>query len=121
MHDEVWNCAKKTKAWVAVIAIATAAAASMSPAHAEQAQPKGLFKAMTDYLAAQTAISMDYDSYLEVVTTQGQKLGVASSGMLTLKHTYQRPASRLTVTVLIVASAGSLRCHLTFRSPMPCR
>ena len=39
----------------------------------------------------------------------------------TLKNANQRPASRLAVTVLTLASAGSGLCHLTFNSPTPCK
>jgi hypothetical protein len=39
------------------------------------ANAKRLFKAMSDYMASQNAISFDYDTYLEVVTKQNQKLG----------------------------------------------
>ena len=45
---------------------------------------KGLLKAMSDYLAAQKALSMSYDSVFEVVTDQGQKLQVATSGTIAL-------------------------------------
>jgi hypothetical protein len=51
-----------------------------------EANAKGLLKAMSDYLAAQKAISFDYDSNLEIVSTQQQKIGLASSGTLTLNR-----------------------------------
>jgi hypothetical protein len=41
---------------------------------------------MSDYLAAQKAISLDYDSNLEIVSTQQQKVGLASSGTVTLNR-----------------------------------
>ena len=41
------------------------------------AEAKQLLKAMSDYLAAQTAISFDYNSTLEVVTQDAQKLALA--------------------------------------------
>jgi hypothetical protein len=41
---------------------------------------------MSDYLAAQKAISFDFDSNLEVVTTEGQKIGLASSGALNVNR-----------------------------------
>jgi len=56
--------------------------ASVSLARADEAQAKSLLKGMSDYLAAQKAISFDYDSNLEIVTTQQQKVGLASSGTL---------------------------------------
>ena len=49
---------------------------------------------MSDYLAAQKAISFAYDSTLEVVTDQEQKLGLASSGTLTLNRPDKLHATR---------------------------
>jgi hypothetical protein len=39
---------------------------------------------MSDYLAAQDSLAFDYDSTFEVVTHGGQKLGLASSGAVSL-------------------------------------
>lgn len=52
-------------------------------AHAGEADAKRLLKAMSDYMAAQKAISFNYDTILEYVTTDGQKLALASSGSVT--------------------------------------
>ena len=41
---------------------------------------------MSDYLGAQKAISFDYDTNLEIVSTQQEKIGLASSGTLTLNR-----------------------------------
>lgn len=41
---------------------------------------------MSDYLAAQKAISFAYDANLQVVTNSDQKLGLASSGTVTLSR-----------------------------------
>ena len=41
---------------------------------------------MSDYIGAQKAIALEIDSTLEIVTTQGQKLGLASSGSLILNR-----------------------------------
>jgi hypothetical protein len=49
---------------------------------------------MSDYLAAQKAISFDYDSNLEIVSTQQQKIGLASSGTLTLNRPDKLHATR---------------------------
>jgi hypothetical protein len=54
-----------------------------------------MFKAMSDYMAAQKAISFDYDSYLEVVTKQDQKLGLASSGTMTMNRPAKIRATRM--------------------------
>src|SRR5271166_3584568 len=85
---------KSPKMSAIVLAVAAAAMASMSVARADEAQAKSLLKAMSDYLAAQKAISFDYDSNLEVVTTQNQKLGLASSGTLTLNRPDKIRATR---------------------------
>src|SRR6516164_20830 len=48
------------------------------------AEAKKLLKAMSDFLAAQKSLSADFDTVLEVVTPTDQKLGLASSGTVTL-------------------------------------
>jgi hypothetical protein len=55
-------------------------------ANADEADAKRLLKAMSDYLAAQQAISFDYDAVLEVVTKDEQILALASSGNVTLNR-----------------------------------
>lgn len=83
------------KATAAVLAVAfTVGIADMSAARADEAQAKSLFKAMSEYMAGQNAISIEYDSYLEVVTTQKQKLGLASSGTLVLNRPDKIRATR---------------------------
>lgn len=47
---------------------------------------KARLKAMSDYLAAQKAISMGYDSVFEVVTKESQKLQLATSGTIVLNR-----------------------------------
>ncbi|MBD9624905.1 DUF2092 domain-containing protein [Ensifer sp. ENS06] len=53
-------------------------------AMAGEAEGRSLLKAMSDYLASQKAISFTYDSNLEVVTREHQKLLLASSGKIDL-------------------------------------
>jgi len=53
---------------------------------ADEADAKRLLKAMSDYLAAQKALSFEYDATLEVVTREEQKLALVSSGVVTLKR-----------------------------------
>jgi hypothetical protein len=57
-----------------------------SGASAAEADARSLFKAMSDYMAAQKSISFQYDTDLEVVTKDKQKLGLASSGRVTLNR-----------------------------------
>ena len=62
--------------------------------YTNSAEAKRLLKAMSDYLAAQTAISFDYDATLEVVTNDDQKLALASSGTVTLNRPDKIRATR---------------------------
>ena len=61
---------------------------------ADDAEAKTLLKAMSDYLAAQKAISFQYDTDLEFVTKDLQKLGLASSGTVTLNRPDKIRATR---------------------------
>jgi hypothetical protein len=84
----------RPKTGVAVLALLMAGMANMSAARADEAQAKSLFKAMSDYLGAQKAIALDYDSNLEVVTQEKQKLSLASSGSVTLNRPDKIRATR---------------------------
>jgi hypothetical protein len=53
---------------------------------ADEKDAKNLLKAMSNYMAAQKAISFAYDATLEVVTKEEQKLALASSGTVTLNR-----------------------------------
>jgi hypothetical protein len=67
---------RAAKKWAAVLAVvATAGTANISAGRADEANAKSLLKAMSDYLAAQKAISFDYDSNLEIVSHSNKKLG----------------------------------------------
>jgi len=68
--------------------------ANISAGRADEANAKSLLKGMSDYLAAQRAISFDYDSDLELVSTQQQKIALASSGTLTLNRPDKLHATR---------------------------
>jgi hypothetical protein len=46
-------------------------------------------------MAAQEAFSFDYDTYLEVVTKQNQKVGLASSGTMTVNRPDKIRATRM--------------------------
>lgn len=53
-------------------------------ARADESDAKRVLKAMSDYMAAQKALSFEYDATLEVVTGDEQRLALASSGSVTL-------------------------------------
>lgn len=77
---------RSSKSWVIILAAALVGMAGMSAGRADEADAKRLFKAMSDYLGAQERISFDYDVSLELVSTQQQKIALASSGALTLNR-----------------------------------
>jgi hypothetical protein len=70
--------------------------ATLPGARADEAEAyaKNLLKAMSDYLAAQDTLSFEYDSTLEIVTDEEQKLALAGSGMVTLKRPDKIHATR---------------------------
>ena len=77
------------KLWGGGSTLALSAAACLvftTPAAADEAMARDLFKAMSDYLVGQESISLKYNANLEVVTTDLQKIGFASSGSLTLNR-----------------------------------
>jgi hypothetical protein len=71
----------------AVFVMATAA-------RADEAAAKKLFKAMSDYLAAQKTLSLDFDTSFEFVTKDDQKIALASSGSVTLQRPDKIRATR---------------------------
>jgi hypothetical protein len=72
---------------------------------ADEAYARRILKAMSDYMAAQKSISFGYDATLEVVTTDEQKLALASSGTLTL----ERPDK-----ILVTRASGYANVELFF-------
>jgi hypothetical protein len=69
-----------------VTALALVATLGGGAAQADDAQARQIFQAMSDYLGAQKTIAFDFDSSLEIVTTEGQKLALASSGRVELQR-----------------------------------
>jgi hypothetical protein len=95
MNDNLWKSSKTVRKCAVVLAVVmTAGGADISAPRADEANAKSLLKAMSDYLAAQKTISFDYDSSLELVSTQGQKVALASSGALTLNRPDKFHATR---------------------------
>jgi len=81
-HYRCGRFMQSVNAWV----VALAAALTGTVAYANEADAKRLLQAMSDYLAAQKAISFDFDTNLEIVSTEQQKIGLANSGTLTLNR-----------------------------------
>ena len=63
------------------------ATAQAAPSNDQSTQnAKALLKAMSDYLAAQKAFSLSYDSVFEVVSDQHQKFQIATSGTVDMSR-----------------------------------
>lgn len=60
--------------------------ASTPAAIADEKDALAILKSMSDYVAAQDAISFTYDSALEVMTQEGQRLALVSSGTVSLNR-----------------------------------
>lgn len=80
---------------ISVVAFSVALGLGISTcASADEADAKRLLKGMSDYLAAQQALSFSYDATLEVVTPDEQIIGLASSGKVVLKRPDKLHATR---------------------------
>jgi len=87
MHHIVENITRAVTKWATVLAvIGMAGTTNISAGRADETHAKSLLKAMSDYLAAQKTMSFDYDVNLELVSKQQQKIGLASSGTMTLNR-----------------------------------
>jgi len=92
LHHTMITRATNPRTWG--VALAMTVMASIPSARADEAQAKQLVKAMSDYMAAQQTISFDFDSSLEVITTDSQKVAFASSGAVTLNRPDKIRATR---------------------------
>lgn len=76
-------------------AVAVLLAATSSPAvRAEETHARGILKSMSEYMAGLDTIRFEYDATLDVVTTDGQILGLANSGMAELMRPDKFRATR---------------------------
>jgi hypothetical protein len=66
-----------------------------SPVQAQTADPTTILKKMSDYVAAQKTVSATFDTDIEVVTTDLQKIQFASSGQFQLSRPDKMHATRL--------------------------
>lgn len=85
---------ERARTGLIVAGLSLGLAAGTSSARADEAQIKSLFKTMSDYLGAQKTLSFDYDTSLEIVTKEGQKLALASSGTISLSRPDKLRATR---------------------------
>jgi hypothetical protein len=96
MADPEGRLGRTMTAQAAALAFVLVATTAITPtaATAGEAEARALLKAMTEYVAAQKAISFDYDVSLEVVTKDDQKLTLAASGNVELARPDKVRASR---------------------------
>lgn len=71
---------------IAALALMLGLGGTLSGARADEADARKLFKAMSDYMAAQKVMSFQFETDLEIVTKDKQKLMLASSGKITLNR-----------------------------------
>lgn len=79
---------------VLLTTILTMSASLISQASAEGGDADKLLKAMSDYVASQKAISVTYDSDIEVITADLQKIQFTSSGQVQLSRPDKLRATR---------------------------
>jgi hypothetical protein len=72
--------------WLVTLGLALVGLVFSTGAWAAEDDAKALLKGMSNFLSSQQAMTLDYDASFEIVTTDGQKLGLASSGSVTLKR-----------------------------------
>lgn len=98
MQHAIRKVMRSAQAWAialaAVAIVGTANMAKTSSVSPDQENAKRLVKGMSDYLASQNAIAFDFDTNLEIVTKQNQKVGLASTGTLTLNRPDKISATR---------------------------
>src|SRR5512143_1933226 len=79
--------------WLAIALALTANLSVILPARAQDDAGK-ILKTMSDYLASQKVISATFDSDIEVITPELQKIQFASSGQLSLSRPDKLRATR---------------------------
>jgi hypothetical protein len=87
--------ARRPTRWPLVLTTALTMSASLvSQASAESGDADKLLKAMSDYVASQKTISITYDSDIEVITADLQKIQFTSSGQVQLSRPDKLRATR---------------------------
>jgi hypothetical protein len=94
-RNTVQKSVARSAPWPVLMATILAVSASLiSQARAQSGDAEKLLKAMSDYVASQKAISVTYDSDIEVITSNLQKIQFASSGQVQLSRPDKLRATR---------------------------
>jgi len=94
MNGVTWNSVGRIGMAVSAGALILAIGLGAPAAVADEAEARSMLKAMSDYLAQQKTISFSYDTNMEVVTKDGQKLLLASSGAFEISRPDKFRATR---------------------------
>jgi hypothetical protein len=95
MQTTIVKIIKDARTWTALLALVmTAGLMGVSAPREDETNAKNLLKKMSDYMAAQKAMAFDYDTVLEIVTKENQKLGLASSGAMKVNRPDKIRATR---------------------------
>jgi hypothetical protein len=89
-----WPSAKAAIHWAAGLALFAAASFMVPSAQAADDDALKILKGMSDYLASQKNISLSFDSDIEVITPEIQKIQFASSGQVLLSRPDKLRATR---------------------------
>lgn len=84
MKLKVTSAVRRLRSFAAASIMVAGTTVLSLPSSAEESDAKALFKAMSDYIAAQKELSFSYDANLEIVTADMMKVGFASSGTVAL-------------------------------------
>src|SRR5262245_48914833 len=76
------------------IGIAALGFAGLSNGHADEAGAKRILKSMADYVSAQKTLSLTFDSDIEVITQELEKIQFTNSGRVLLSRPDKLRASR---------------------------
>ena len=80
--------------WLAAITLALTAVIAVAPPARAQDDAAAILKSMSDYLASQKTISLAFDTDIEIITPELQKIQFASSGQMQLSRPDKLRASR---------------------------
>lgn len=80
---------------VIVLAVALGAAGALAQAQAESGDAKAILKSMSDYVASQTTIALGFDSSIEVITPELEKIQFTNSGGVLLSRPDKLRAHRV--------------------------
>jgi hypothetical protein len=95
MQDAADNAIGRVARWPILVGTILTMGASLVPeARAQDGDADKLLKAMSDYVASQKAVSVTFDSDIEVITSNLQKIQFTSSGQVQLSRPDKLRATR---------------------------